>query len=145
MSLSATSTCFLNTSTDGVSTTSLYQCLTTVSEEMFPNTQPEPLLVQLEAIPSHPLKSHTACLHPLVQMCLEAETGHAPDYKSTHEARPQKQASGRGSSQLTGVPHCSYLCLQLVQHHLLHSATSSSVPCPALKQVIQLVLIKKKM
>ena len=33
MSLSATSTCFLNTSRDGVSTTSLFQCLTTLLEK----------------------------------------------------------------------------------------------------------------
>ena len=59
MSLSATSTHLLNTSRDGDSTTSLgslFQCLTTLSgEEIFPNTQSKPPLVQLEAISSRPI------------------------------------------------------------------------------------------
>ena len=64
-SLSATSPQFLNTSRDSDSTTSLgslCQCPTTLTEKNFvPNIQPEPPLVQLEAIPSHPLNPATSC------------------------------------------------------------------------------------
>ena len=35
---------------------SLFQCLTTLEEAVFPNVQSEPLLVQLEAIPSSPIE-----------------------------------------------------------------------------------------
>ena len=53
----------MNTSRVGDSTTSLgspFQCLTTLSEKVvFPNIQPEPSLVQLEAIPSSPITSYT--------------------------------------------------------------------------------------
>ena len=62
MSLSTTSKCFLNTSRNGDSTTSLgssFQCLTTLREEVFPNVQPESPLVQLKAIPSSPTASYT--------------------------------------------------------------------------------------
>ena len=57
MSQSATSTRFLNPSRDGDSTTalgSLFQCLTTLSKEIFPNIQSKPPLMQLEAVSSHP-------------------------------------------------------------------------------------------
>ena len=57
-SLSATSPHFLNTSRDSDSTTSLgslCHCLTALSEEMFPNTQPEFALAQLQAIHSCPV------------------------------------------------------------------------------------------
>ncbi|KAK4823572.1 hypothetical protein QYF61_003576 [Mycteria americana] len=60
MSRSATATCFLNSSRDGDSTTSLgslFQCFP-CSEEIFPNIQPEPPLVQLEAISSCPIASY---------------------------------------------------------------------------------------
>ena len=61
MSRSVTSTCLLNTSRDGDSTTSLgslFQCLTTLSvKKFFPNIQSEPPLMQLEAIASCPVGS----------------------------------------------------------------------------------------
>jgi len=60
MSLS-TSKHFLNTSRDGDSTSSLgipFQHLTALGEELFSNIQPESPLVQLEAIPSHPISSY---------------------------------------------------------------------------------------
>jgi len=57
-----TSSCFLNASRDGDSITSLgspFQHLTTLSEKFFPSMQPESPLLQLEAIPSHPIASYT--------------------------------------------------------------------------------------
>ena len=56
MSLSTTSKCFLNTSSNCASTTavgSLFQPV--LGEELFPNVQPESPLAQLEAIPSSPI------------------------------------------------------------------------------------------
>ena len=62
MSLSTTSKWFLNTSRDGDSTTSLvslFQCLTTPSvKEILLKIQPKPPLVQLAAIPPHPITCH---------------------------------------------------------------------------------------
>jgi len=58
MSLSTTSTCLLNNSRDGEFTTalgSLFQCLTTVSKEIFPSIQSKFPQVQLEAISSCPI------------------------------------------------------------------------------------------
>jgi len=58
MSRSATSTRVLNTSKDGDSTTSpgsLFQYLTTLSGKNFPNIQPKPPLLQLEATASCPI------------------------------------------------------------------------------------------
>jgi len=52
---------FLNTSRDGDSTTSLgslFQCLTTMSKEIFLNTQSKPPLMRLEAIASRPITSY---------------------------------------------------------------------------------------
>ena len=63
MSLNTMSKRSLNTTRVSDSTTSLgspFQCLTTLSEKVvFPNIQPEPPLVQLEAIPSSPITSYT--------------------------------------------------------------------------------------
>ena len=63
MSPNTMSKCSLNTTRVGDSTTSLdspFQCLTIPFREVvFPNVQPEPSLVQLEAIPSSPITSHT--------------------------------------------------------------------------------------
>jgi len=54
MSLSATSTDFLKISTTSLG--DLFQCLTAFSEKiLLPKNQREPPLVQLEAIPSHPI------------------------------------------------------------------------------------------
>jgi len=62
MSLSVTSTLHLNTSRDGVSTTSLgslFQYLTTLSEKnFFLNIQPEHPLAQFKAITSYPIASY---------------------------------------------------------------------------------------
>ena len=62
MSWSATSTCVLNPSRDGDSTTalgSLVQCLMTLSlKTFFPNIQFEPPLTWLEATASHPITSY---------------------------------------------------------------------------------------
>ena len=59
MSLKITSKHSLNTSRVGDSMGSPFQCLTTLSEVVFPNVQPEPPLVQIEAIPSSPTTSYT--------------------------------------------------------------------------------------
>ena len=62
MSRSAISTCFLNPSRDGDSTTSLGslgQCLTTLSvKKIFPPIQSKPPLAQLEAISSRPIAGY---------------------------------------------------------------------------------------
>jgi len=61
MPLSTISERFLNTSRDGDSTISLgslYQYLTTLMEEVFPNIHPESPLVQFETIPSSPIASY---------------------------------------------------------------------------------------
>ena len=62
MPLSATFTFSLNTSRDGSSPTSLgslFQCLTTLSENFFfPKIQAEPPLVQLEAVSSSSITSY---------------------------------------------------------------------------------------
>jgi len=51
----------LNTSRDGdsaISLGSLFQCLNTLSEKIFPNIQSESPLAQFEAIPSCPITSY---------------------------------------------------------------------------------------
>ena len=62
MSLNTMSKCSLNTSSVADSTTNLgspFQCLTTSFREVvLPNVQPEPFLVQLEAIPSSPITDY---------------------------------------------------------------------------------------
>ena len=61
MSLNTTSKHFLNTSRDADKTTflgSLFQCLNTFGEEIFPGIHPESSLVQLEAILPSPITSY---------------------------------------------------------------------------------------
>jgi len=73
MSLSATSTCLLNTLRDSdpiTSLGSLFQCVTTLSVmKFFPNIQSKPSLAQLEAISSHSIASY---LGEEINTCLTA-------------------------------------------------------------------------